>query len=112
MDTKYIGTGQVHETIAEWADYVRTHDPLTEDMRGILTDDGIYDWGASTDLDFFGFDRAGFEVILDVEESVRHNGDFGNGARIEVDPGSNYAPVYEARGVTIKNLSVVNTRVA
>ncbi|MCP3671303.1 MAG: hypothetical protein GY814_12890, partial [Gammaproteobacteria bacterium] len=112
MDTKYIGTGHVHETIAEWADYVRTHDPLTEDMQGILTDDGIYDWGTSTDLDFFGIDRAEFEVILDVEESVRHNGDFGNGARIEADSGGNYETLYEAKGVTIKNLSVVNTRVA
>ncbi|MCP3670484.1 MAG: hypothetical protein GY814_08615, partial [Gammaproteobacteria bacterium] len=112
MDTKYIGMGQVYETIGEWRDYVKTHDPLTEDMQGILTDDKIYDWGADTDLNFYGFDHAGFEVILDVEESVRHNGDFGNGARIEADSGGNYSELYEARGVTIKNLSVVNTRVA
>ncbi|MCP4125903.1 MAG: hypothetical protein GY753_02430 [Gammaproteobacteria bacterium] len=111
MDTKYIGTGQVHETIAEWADYVKTHDPLTEDMTGILTDDKIYDWGADTDLNFIGIDKAGFEVILDVEESVRHDGDFGNGARIEADPGGNYSKLYDARGVTIKNLSIVSTRV-
>ncbi len=112
MDIKYIGTGHVHETIAEWTDYVKTHDPLTEDMQGILTDDKIYDWGADTDLDFNGIDRAGFEPILDVEESVRHNGDFGNGARIEADSGGNYSRLYYARGVTIKNLSVLNTRVA
>ncbi|MCP4079448.1 MAG: hypothetical protein GY743_04305 [Planctomycetaceae bacterium] len=112
MDTKYIGTGQVFEEIGEWKDYVKTHDPMTEDFKGILTDNKIYPYGADTDLDFFGFDQAGFEVILDVEESVRHDGDFGNGARIEADSGSNYSELYTARGVTIKNLSIVNTRVA
>ncbi|MCP3672744.1 MAG: hypothetical protein GY814_20440, partial [Gammaproteobacteria bacterium] len=94
MDTEYIGTGQMFEEISEWADYVKAHDRMTEDMRGILTDDKIYTYGAETDLDFFGIDRAGFEVILDVEESVRHNGDFGNGARIESDSASVYDPLY------------------
>ncbi|MCP3671735.1 MAG: hypothetical protein GY814_15155, partial [Gammaproteobacteria bacterium] len=112
MDTKYIGTGQVFEEIGEWKDYVKTHDPMTEDFKGILTDNKIYTWGAETDLDFQGHDQAGFEVILDVEESVRHNGDFGNGARVEADPGSNYAPVYDVYNVTINSLSVVKTRVA
>ncbi|MCP3671712.1 MAG: hypothetical protein GY814_15040, partial [Gammaproteobacteria bacterium] len=69
MDTQYIGTGQVFEEIGEWKDYVKTHDPMTEDFKGILTDNKIYPYGASTDLDFFGFDQAEFEVILDVEES-------------------------------------------
>ncbi|MCP3672570.1 MAG: hypothetical protein GY814_19540, partial [Gammaproteobacteria bacterium] len=111
MDTQYIGTGHIHETIGEWKDYVKTHDPLTEDMQGILTDDKIYDWGAETDLDFFGIDHAGFEVILDVEESVRHNGDFGNGARVEADSAGVWDPLYFTKGVTVKNLSVYNTLV-
>ncbi|MCP3672176.1 MAG: hypothetical protein GY814_17450, partial [Gammaproteobacteria bacterium] len=112
MATKYIGTGQDYEEIGEWRDYVKAHDPMTEDMRGVLTDDKIYPWVADTDLDFVGHDQAEFEVILDVEESVRHDGDFGNGARIEADPGGNYSRLYNARKVTIKNLSVVSTRVA
>ncbi|MCP3671702.1 MAG: hypothetical protein GY814_14985, partial [Gammaproteobacteria bacterium] len=112
MDTQYIGTGQIFEEISEWTDYVKAHDPLTEDMKGILTDNKIYTYGAKTDLDFFGFDRAGFEVILDVEESVRHDGDFGNGARVEADSAGAWEPLYRARGVTVKNFSAHNTLVA
>ncbi|MCP3672553.1 MAG: hypothetical protein GY814_19400, partial [Gammaproteobacteria bacterium] len=111
MDTKYIGTGQIFEEISEWADYVKAHDPMTEDMQGILTDDKIYTYGAETDLDFLGIDHAGFEIILDVEESVRHNGDFGNGARVEADSVLVTDPIYLTRGVTVKNFSVHNTLV-
>ncbi|MCP3672430.1 MAG: hypothetical protein GY814_18765, partial [Gammaproteobacteria bacterium] len=112
MDTQYIGTGQIFEEISEWTDYVKTHDPLTEDMQGILTDNKIYTYGAKTDLDFLAHDRDGFEVILDVEESVRHDGDFGNGARVEADSAGAWEPLYQARAITVKNLSVHNTLVA
>ncbi|MCP3669478.1 MAG: hypothetical protein GY814_03390, partial [Gammaproteobacteria bacterium] len=111
MDTQYIGTGQIFEEISEWTDYVKTHDPMTEDMKGILTDDKIYTYGAETDLDFLGHNRDGFEVILDVKESVRHDVDFGNGARVQADSAGAGAPLYQARAITVKNFSIHNTLV-
>ncbi|MCP3670242.1 MAG: hypothetical protein GY814_07385, partial [Gammaproteobacteria bacterium] len=112
MDTQYIGTGHIFEEISEWTDYVKAHGPMTEDMQGILTDDKIYVYGAETDLDFLGHDRDGFEVILDVEESVRHNGDFGNGARIEADSAGAWDPLSQARAIAVKDLSAHTTSVA
>ncbi|MCP3672211.1 MAG: hypothetical protein GY814_17625, partial [Gammaproteobacteria bacterium] len=83
MDTKYIGTDQDFETIEEWADYIR-FDTITEPHKGILTDDKAYPIVDASALWFFGhaWEQG---ITLTSDTSVRYDGDFGNGARIDVD---------------------------
>ena len=83
--TKTIGAAGDYTTIALWAAYIVAKSAsFTDDEIGELIDDAVYALPASsTDLDFISVDPGIYSITLQANSSVKHDGDFGNGARIE-----------------------------
>ena len=82
MATKTIGAAGDYTTIALWSAYVKAIGTLTEDEVGQLIDDANYTHGAASDLNFSSVTLDGFTITLEATTN-KHDGDFGNGSRVE-----------------------------
>ena len=108
MATHNIGAGQTYTTIAAWSTYIKALVTLTENEVGVLVDDANYAHSDRQDLNFSGVTLAGFTITLTAESSVRHDGTFGTGARIEATSAS-FDPLYTAASINIEFISFHNT---
>lgn len=79
-----IGTAGDYVEINNWTDYVKALGSLTNSQLGLLIDDKNYTYSAQGDFNFSGNTLNGHTITLEAEKSVRHNGNFGTGARVEV----------------------------
>jgi len=107
-----IGTGQDYSgatAIQDWSDAVKAvgGGTLDDDYIGELAVDEVYTRTASADLDFSGVNLNGFTITLRAASGVKHNGDFGNGARVEGAASSGH--LYSAQNLTIQDFSIKNT---
>lgn len=105
--TKTIGAAGDYATIDLWAAYVKALGTLTENQVGQLIDNAVYARGTETTVNFSTVTLSGFTITLDVEASVRHDGNFGTGARIEYAGAGD--KVWDANNCIIKNLSIYNS---
>ena len=107
--TTTIGTGQQFEELADWSASVKWLGSLAGDVVGTLTDDKVYASGDSaTVMDFSSVNRNGFLITLQADESVRHNGSFGTGARFLVT--ANFTSIFgNVQFVTFRWLSLEAT---
>jgi len=107
MATKTIGAAGDYTTIALWAAYVKALTTLTESEIGQLIDDAVYTYGANSDLDFSGVTLSGFTITMEGSGAGVHDGDFGNGARVEASAFS--GGLYQAEDCIIQDFSIINT---
>lgn len=115
MAVKTIGTNGDYTTIALWSAYVKALSSLTEDETGVLIDAKNYAWGTTSDLDFSSVTNNGHKITLKADDGtyvndVRHNGDFGNGARVEA--AASYGGVYQCRFLIVEDFSIINTEIS
>ena len=105
-----IGFSGDYLTVSDWIADINAGGTATGNITGRLIDDRNYGAIGNQDIAFTGFNKAGFTVLLTVEESVRHNGTFGTGARFEgfADFGTALSPF----GFDVEWLSVYNTATA
>lgn len=107
MSTDTIGASGDFTTIAAWSAVVKAIGTLTEDETGQLIDDTNYTRGAQNDLRFDGLTLDGFTVTFETDGTNTHDGDFGNGSRVEASAA--FQGVYDARDCIVNDLSFINT---
>ena len=103
-----IGATGDYTSIAQWSAAVKAESSLKENVVTTLIDDANYAWGASSDLDFSSVTLNGFTITLTVDPSVRHNGTFGNGARVATASSGNSA-IYLISKARVEYLSLEHT---
>jgi len=107
MATKTIGaSGKDYTTIAGWSAYVKALSSLTASEIGQCTDDAVYTFGASGDLDFDALTLNGYTVTFQATTN-KHDGTFGTGSRVVT--AVNWTGIYNARRVLIQDMSFENT---
>ncbi|MCP3671937.1 MAG: hypothetical protein GY814_16205, partial [Gammaproteobacteria bacterium] len=99
MDIKYIGNGGDWAEFSSWSEYFKALGTLTEDVICEFVDDREYikPEGAHNDMDFSGVDFGPYQLIIHAADGVKHNGDFGNGARL-VYYGTDWHGIYSPLG--------------
>jgi len=107
MANHNIASGEKYETVADWAAYVKALGTLIEDETGTLTENKAYTWNSNSDLTFSAALLNGNTITLQVEESVRHTGASGTGARISGSGG--WTTFYYAKYLTLKYIETINT---
>ena len=106
MAIKTIGAAGDYTTIALWSAYVKALGTLTENESGQCIDDANYTYGALADLDMSSVTLAGFTITLEATTN-KHNGDFGNGSRVEA--AASGGGMYTAKNIIINDMSFINT---
>ncbi len=109
MSTDTIGVGGTHTSIEAWANKVKALGDLSSDETGVLIDAVAYTRANSSDLNFGSVVRNGFIIKLMADPSVRNDGNFGNGARVEFSSTLNFDPLYDCRNITIEGVSFDQT---
>jgi len=106
--TRTIGTNGHHTEIDDWTDHVKALDSLTQNQVGTLIDNKVYDYsGSYSDLDFSSVTLDGYTITLKADPSVKHNGNFGNGARIETF-GVSGGRLFDPKYLIIEDFSIYN----
>lgn len=106
MAIKTIGSAGDYTTTPLYTAYVKALGTLTENEEGQWTDDANYPRGAQSDVDFSGVTLSGFTITMGATTN-KHDGDFGNGARIEL--ATAFGGIYSVKNVTINDFSIRNT---
>ena len=104
-----IGTGQTYTTLSAWSTAVKAvgSGTLDDDYIGSMEVDEVYAT-ANSNLNFSAVNLNGFTITLQAASGVKHDGDFGNGARI-AEAKSGGGIFFAAQKCILLDLSIENT---
>lgn len=107
MATNTIGLGRDYATISDWANYIKSLGPLTEDYIGLVANDSVYGYDSSSVLSFNGVTDNGYDIILRGSGAGKHTGDFGTGAVLSGS--ASFTILYRPSNITMEDLEIENT---